>query len=674
MDFKEFKLAVQRQFNTMKKHDLFRVNLDKDKLWETYLGSFPPGTDPIYKERTEHNCNCCKSFIRSVGNMVAIINGELVSIWDVTIPGTDNAGYQVVSDAMSAYAKSCPISDVFLHLEPKVGVDSPFVILQDTVASWNHFFIQLPTEFVVRGVDIGPKLNEYRTGKDVMLRGLNEIKLDAVETVLELISQNSLYRGEEQKFALTEFKKLKKAFDKATNKDLFCWSNIKTVNPSVSRIRGTVIGTLLCDISEGYELDDAVKSFEAKVAPANYKRPTAVITKAMIEKAKETIAELGLSNSLQRRYAVLEDISINNILFADRTAKPRMNDVFDELMADTPKTAKNLDKVEEVSIDDFISKILPQANTIEVMVENHHVSNFVSLVAPVDMTAKTMFKWSNGFSWSYNGDVADSIKERVKKAGGKIEGDLCCRLAWNYTDDLDFHMKEPGNGHIYFSNRRTKSPCGGILDLDANGTDGVRSDPAENIYYSDKKTMKEGSYKLSVNNYTRRSGNNKDIGFDVEVEFDGNIHSFHYDKVIKTGEFVEVATIDYSKTKGFSITKSLPSSKSTKINWEIPTQSFQKVNVMMLSPNHWDGAGIGNKHYFFMLEGCKNDGTVRGFYNEFLNTELDKHRKVLEVVGSKMRTDETDDQLSGLGFSSTQRNSILVRVTGTFARIVKVNF
>ncbi|MCI4438128.1 MAG: hypothetical protein JHC33_15080, partial [Ignisphaera sp.] len=265
-------------------------------------------------------------------------------------------------------------------------------------------------------------------------------------------------------------------------------------------------------------------------------------------------------------------------------------------------------------------------------------------------------------------------KERVKKAGGKIEGDLCCRLAWNYTDDLDFHMKEPGNGHIYFSNRRTKSPCGGILDLDANGADGVRSDPAENIYYSDKKTMKEGSYKLSVNNYNRRSGNNKDIGFDVEVEFDGDIHSFHYDKVIKTGEFVEVATIDYSKTNGFSISKSLPSSKSVKMNWEVASQSFKKVNVMMLSPNYWDGAGIGNKHYFFMLEGCKNDGTVRGFYNEFLNSELDKHRKVLEVVGSKMRTEEENDQLSGVGFSSTQRNSILIRVTGTFARIVKVNF
>ena len=666
MDFKEFKLAVQRQFNTMKKHELFRVNLDKDKLWETYLSSFPEGTNPIYKERTEHDCQCCKHFIRNVGNMVAIINGEVVSLWDVTV----GESYQVVADALSNFVKANSISDVFLNTESKIGADTTFDLnAMSTIVNWNHFFIQLPDKLVVRGVDMGPKLNEFRTGKDVMLRGLNEIKLDAVDTVLELISQNSLYRGEEQEFAVTEFKKLKKDFDKAENKDVFCWSKIKTVNPSVSRIRGTVIGTLLCDVSEGYELDDCVKSFEAKVAPANYKRPTAVITKAMIEKAKETIAELGLSNSLQRRYAVLEDISINNILFADRTAKPRMNDVFDELVAATPKTAKNLDKVEEVSIDDFITKILPQATSLEVMVENGHSGNFVSLVAPVDMTAKTMFKWSNGFSWSYAGDVADSIKERVKKAGGKVDGDLRCSLSWFNYDDLDLHMKEPHGNEIYYGNKRSDKTSG-HLDVDMNAGHGATRSAVENITYPDRKKMVPGIYQLIVHNFAKREPTN--VGFEVEIEFDGSVLTFAYDKVV-TGN-VMVAEIEYKKGGTFTILKSLPSNKSVRTNWEIPSQSFKKVNVIMLSPNHWDGAGIGNKHYFFMLEGCKNDGKARPFYNEFLNSELDKHRKVLEVVGSKMRTDETDDQLSGLGFSSTQRNSILVRVTGTFARIVKVLF
>ena len=83
---------------------------------------------------------------------------------------------------------------------------------------------------------------------------------------------------------------------------------------------------------------------------------------------------------------------------------------------------------------------------------------------------------------------------------------------------------------------------------------------------------------------------------------------------------------------------------------------------------------MGNKHYFFALEGCLNDGKARGFFNEFLVPELDAHRKVIEIVGAKMRTDESDKQLSGLGFSSTQRNSVLCRVSGAFSRVIKLTF
>ena len=94
----------------------------------------------------------------------------------------------------------------------------------------------------------------------------------------------------------------------------------------------------------------------------------------------------------------------------------------------------------------------------------------------------------------------------------------------------------------------------------------------------------------------------------------------------------------------------------------------------MLSPNYWDDQTIGNKHWFFILEGCKNEGRARGFFNEFINPNLDKHRKVLEVLGSKMTTEESDKQLSGVGFSSTQRNQAVVKVSGKFTRTLKINF
>lgn len=671
--FNPFKLAVQKQFNEMKKTQLFRMNVSKDLLWETYLNSFPEGTNPVYKERTEHDCNCCKSFIRNAGNMAAIVDGKIVTIWDIKI---DNF-YQAVADKMAELVRSATIDNVFLSTEDHAGTDKQYQNIDGVVQTWTHFHLSFPHNLVAAGASIGSELGECRATKDVMLRSLTELKLEAVDTVLELIDQNSLYRGEEHKFAVESFRKLLVAFNKLPSddkeRDIFCWSQFKSVPASVTRMRNTVIGTLLSDLSEGYELEDCIKSFEQKVAPANYKRPTAIVTKAMIEKAKQTIQDLGYMTALDRRFATIGDVSVNNVLFADRTVKPLMDaSVFDTLVSSVPTTTKHLDKIEEVSIEDFIGKILPKVSSIEVLFENQHTSNLVSLIAPSDLTAKSMFKWPNQFSWSYTGEMADSIKERVKAAGGSIVGDLCCRLAWEYEDDLDFHMHEPAGGdHIYFSNKRCKSRCGGILDVDANGSDGRKEHPVENIYYAKKSEMKEGIYSLKVNNYSRRSDG---IGFIAEIEFDGTIHTFEYNKVIRDSDTLTIAEISYSKKEGFKIVKSIPSTAAVKTVWNIPTNTYHKVSVMMLSPNHWDDKSVGNKHYFFMLDGCKTDDKARGFFNEFLSAELDPHRKVLEMVGAKMRTDNSDNQLSGLGFSSTQRNVLLCRVKGSFTRTIKIIF
>ena len=662
LDFSIVKRAVAAQFERMQKHPLFRVDINKDALWQTYLASFKPGDDPVLRKRTEHDCSCCKHFVRSVGDVVAIINDQVVSVWDVPNVG----GYQPSMDAMAAQVKCCPIADVFLHDTKTAGADKNFQQLTEGVQTWTHFFVNIDPKFVLRKDAIPTKLGELRSTRDVFLRALTEITDDAVDTVLDLIGQNSLYRGEEHKGLLTEFKRVKAAYRALGTNDkiLASWQS----GGAVAKIRSTVIGTLLVDLSEGKELDDAVRSYEAKVAPMNYKRPTALITKAMIDKAKATIEGLGLTSALERRYATLRDISVNNVIFADRTTRKVIaGGVMDDLAPTAPVKAKGFDKVQEMTIDKFISEVVPKAESIEVMFENRLSRNLVSLIAPADATALPLFKWPNKFSWSYNGDVADSIKERVKKAGGVVEADLCCRLAWRNYDDLDLHLQAP-DGHIYFRDRRIG---GGQLDVDMNAGSGQTREPVENIFYKDRSTMKEGLYTLYVNQFSKRE--TVDVGFEVEIDWLGDVRSFAYDKSIPNRENVGVATFKYTKKSGVEIIESLPSSQSVKTVWGLPTQTFHPVSAMMLSPNHWDGGGVGNRHYFFMLDGCKNDGSARGFYNEFLRPELDQHRKVLEVVGSKMKA-EGPDQLSGLGFSSTVKNTLICRVKGSFNRTIKVQF
>jgi hypothetical protein len=74
------------------------------------------------------------------------------------------------------------------------------------------------------------------------------------------------------------------------------------------------------------------------------------------------------------------------------------------------------------------------------------------------------------------------------------------------------------------------------------------------------------------------------------------------------------------------------------------------------------------------MNDCINESTPRGFYNEFLHNDLMEQKRVFSALGNKMRVAQSDNQLSGLGFSSTQRNELIVKVEGNFTRTIKLKF
>jgi len=666
-DFNSFKSAVHQQFSNMSKGKLFKTDVDKDDLWDTYINSFPKDTNPIFRERAEHDCQNCKRFIREAGNIVGVVNNKLVSIWDITLDDF----YQEVADTLSTFVKSRPIKDALFHNEKNLGIDFNIEKLANgKEIKWKHLHFELPSNFVVYGDSINTLLSKTRANKEVSKRGLEEITLSSINIVLELIDAGSVYRGEEFKLAIIKFKEAKKAFDliPEEEKDNYCW----TLSPSDTRIRNTAIGTLLTDVTDGVDLDEAVAKFGSKMY--GYKRPkNPVVTKKMTDNAKKKVDDLGLLESLGRRYATVDDITINNVIFADRDAKKAM-DVFDEMAQEAPTNLKSLKKVEEVDIKTFIDTILPQVNSVELMVENRHEPNMMSLIAPINANAKHMFKWDNNFSWAYKGEVADSMmKQRVKSAGGNINAFTRFTIQWNDGDnnqnDFDAHCIEPNNNLIHYKSRGRVHPSSGMLDVDI--THPGNEVAVENIIHTDPTKMPEGEYKYLVHNYSHNGGM---TGFTAEFEYDGQIHSYVYGKGLRINEKVPVLTMRFSKETGVEIIKSLPSNLSSKEVWGVSTHTFHKVSMIMNSPNHWDGNETGNKHYFFILEGCHRDGTARGFFNEFLLEELNEHRKVFEILGGKMKTSPSDNQLSGLGFSSTKRNHVYCKLSGNFSRTIKINF
>lgn len=664
-NYHDFVVVLQKQLTKMAKTGLFEVAADKDAVWNHYLDSFPAGTNNLFRERREYDCNCCKQFIRDVGRVVTFVDGKRISLWDVKVPGY----YQVVVDALSELIHAAPIADEFLHFQTKVGTAQSNVMEGDQVVTYNHFHAVLPGAFVKPNADIASALSRSRSNVQVLERSLIEFTVDAAETILELNAQGSLYRGNEQINSVNLFLELKNKYDALddSGKEAFVWTNGLKLGER-GKFRNTAIGTLLEDLSGGMDIDSAVKRWEKVMAPANYKRPTALVTEAMIKKAQEAVVSLGLADSLPRRFAVLEDLTVNNVLFADRSTT-KATDVFGDLLKSAKKPTKGPVKVEEISIAKFISDVLPTATGIEALVENRHTSNLVSLIAPVYPDAPNMLKWDNNFSWSYNGEVTDSIKERVKSAGGNVDGFLRISLAWNNGDDLDLHMRTPKGNHMYYGSRRH---AGAELDIDMNGMDKYDDQhPVENIIFANEATAQEGIYKVWVNQFNRRSTDR--VGFTVQLDHKGEQYEFNHPREHRYGD-VDVVTFRYTRKGGVEIIESMPHTKQSKEVWGVATEQFKKVSVVMNSPNHWDGQETGNKHYFFMLEGAKQPGGTRGFYNEYLRNELNEHRKVFEHLAGKMKVPASDDQLSGLGFSDTVRNELTVKVTGAFTRTLKIIF
>lgn len=648
-DFKIFADAVERRFSELSQHELFVV--DAPDLFDAYLAAFPEGTNPIHIKRTVHDCSCCKNFVRNLGRVVAIIDGRRYTVWETAAQVLPEP-FATVAARMDAIIRQQPIVSVFRTKERKYGHAHNY---GDNDIRYDHFVGHITTKHF--STEPATARGEKDAIFQVLDRGLRELTLDAVATVQHLIESKALYRGDEHLAAVTSFRHMIGDYHLADDKKLFVWANL---DHRFARFRNTVIGSLIIDLSDGVDLEQAVKSFETKVAPQNYKRPTALITPRMIDDAVAKLDSLGLSDAIERRYARLGDVSVNNVLFVDNAARGKMrNGVAGLLMEAVKPQPVNVSAAVEIDIDVFFADIVPQATSIDVLVENRHLSNFVSLTAPVHQDhgadAGRLFRWDNGFAWSYDGDVADSMKQRVKRAGGNIEADLRVSLAWSNEDDLDLHAKTPRGEHIHYGYKA------GILDVDMNAPGTTRTrEPVENMAFM---RPADGDYLFWVNQYQRRES--VDVGFDIEVECGGVLHRYRYDRAV-TGD-VKCFVIRMRGGKIESIPNSnndLTASSSSVSKWGVSTETLIPVDTIMASPNHWDGQATGNKHWFFFLKGCANPDSTRGIYNEFLRPEFEPHRKVFEILGAKTKCPPASEQLSGVGFSSTRSDTVTVVVKG----------
>lgn len=676
-NFQTFAGLVNKSLQRLLANNPFVVTVESESapatLFERYLSAFPEGSDPIFKKRSEHDCSCCRHFIKNVGDAVNIDeNGNVVTVWDDAAESAPYP-YNIVAAKLRDEVRAAPITDVFRTNMKEYTFGNEVTRSNDEnmkVLTWRHFYSG-PVPMTLRSATPDAVRGQLRTDRQVFERGLKEVSSEAVSTILSIIDsgESALYKGREFRPVLNYFQNYQSTYNAKEGKarEAFLWLK---ASPQSASFRGSAIGKLAVALSEpGADLVQEVAAYERMVAPENYKRTSALVTPGMVKKAMETITELNLEPALERRLAKIRDIDVNDVLWVNRKAKSFMKgggglgDMLREAVAGQEKVDE--EKATPISIDTFVSDILPTASEIELFFKNDLASNLVALTAPVNEAPAKLFKWEGDFAWCYTGNVTDSmIKERVKKAGGKVtDNELRVSLSWSNYDDLDVHVVEPSGERIYFAHRRSQR-TGGTLDVDMNAGGGTSRTPVENIAWPNK--VPDGKYEVIVNNYTRRERTNE--GFTIEVESGGKLVHFTAHKNPDTRQNVAVVTLvikDGRLADMVNVADTVTASASTisMDKWGVKTETFLKVNAVTLSPNFWHGQSVGNKHTFFFCDGVVADEPLRGIYNEFLDGRLEPHRKVFDLVGEKTKCAPTPDGLAGVGFSVSKKANVILKVT-----------
>lgn len=646
----------QRLTQLSKQGTLYVTDVNNDKLWELYLESIPAEFNPQYKERREFDCNCCKQFVRNLGGIVAVVNDKIETIWDVNLNKLPEA-FQIVAKELDKYVKQHKIVSIYLSKEPAYGREKTSAYIDNSLITFNHMFHTLDRSLV--DVNKDSKVGKFRQDYDLLARSVDLFTVEALAQTKELISENSIYRGSEFQSSVNAFHTFKSKYTQAKTTEEKQVLLLKNIN--LCTFKNSSIGQLVENLSEGMDLDTAVAKYEAMVAPTNYKRTTALVTPQMVQNALKTVKEQGYEDSLFRRLANAADISINEVLWVNNSTKAKMKSAVEDLFGSISTKNKKHTKPSgllgnKVTIEEFITQILPQAVELEIKLENNQLSNLMTLTTAKHEDSKCLFAWGNHFGWSYTGNITDSITEKVKKAGGNVTtAQLRFSLSWFNGDDLDLHVINPKGVEIYYGNKQ------GCLDVDMNAGGRMNSvDPVENCSFV---TPIDGVYKVHVRQFTKRT--NDRPGFIVQaVGKSGNSTEYHYEKqftsnIVHLGNFtVKGGQIVDAKISNEFTTSSKPIEK-----WGLKTQEYTTVDSVMLSPNFWADKAIGNKHWFFIINNCVCDEEVRGIYNEFLNPSLNEHRKVFELLGAKSTCSPQTNQLSGVGFSSTKEMELTFRVT-----------
>lgn len=384
---------IRQSFGTAVSIDepLFTTNVEN--LYDIFLNNLPE------EARQHYNCHECRRFVNNYGGLVTIDDAGYTHpvMWECLAPEFFYLAVANVSNAVRA----AKVTGVFLTTEKRLGVPK--------TGKWTHMAVDIPNfdrrfKHRDRIFTADQKMAEKRQDYQMLMRACANYKKETVESAVNLLRSNSLYRSEKVLGIAEWFLDLKQNMGKPGCFTNIVWKKVATAPAGFCHISSSMIGTLLDDIEAGMDFEAVKRRFDEKMNPTKYQRPKAAPTAQNVARAEEIVAKLGIANSLKRRYARLDELQK---VWVPKVEEPKAarGGVFASVKT---KESQNVAKPifgtgATMTWDKFQRTVLPTAKKIEVKT-SYGRDSFAALVTAVDPEAPPIIQWDteenrNPFSW-----------------------------------------------------------------------------------------------------------------------------------------------------------------------------------------------------------------------------------------------------------------------------------
>lgn len=368
---------------------------DAKGLWDLYLDSF---TDPA--DRQHHTCHACRQFIQRYGALVTIdANGRKTSaLWAQA--GTPQHFRPAVA-AMDRAVRRARVTGVFLSNDKTWGTPQ--------TGTWRHLAVRpTPGMLAKRALlTAGQMMAEKREDFLTVVRALEEFTRQHLDTALDLLKTDSLYRSEKVLGQAEWLRNLHAARANArahgAARANVVWRAVATAPAGFCHPRSSMIGTLLEDIAAGKDYDAVARAFAAKMHPLAYQRPQAAPAAGAIAAAEKVIAQLDAAGALARRFARVDEVQAVWRPAPPKTERPERGGVFGHLQPKGSAPTRSMRiPAQTMTWTKFETTVLPTADRLEILAPAH--GNYAALVTAVDPDAPPIIQWDhedarNPVSW-----------------------------------------------------------------------------------------------------------------------------------------------------------------------------------------------------------------------------------------------------------------------------------